>query len=187
MAIFAHALFHLHDSLDDLDTGRFQQCLSLDRRRPRGPDARASYTRHSLFAARPSRSVDGGDRGRIAVRVASRVLYDEAFGEMKPPSLRAVSAEAKLLLIGIPLLIWTLLPIYNLFLFAISPKESAFAGKLWPDHPTLHNFAVVFKQEHYYLQHFWQQLLNSLVIAVATRSEEHTSELQSLRHLVCRL
>jgi multiple sugar transport system permease protein len=87
---------------------------------------------------------------------------------MKLPFLKAVSAEAKLLLIGIPLLIWTLLPIYNLFLFAISPKESAFAGKLWPDHPTLHNFAVVFKQEHYYLQHFWQQLLNSLVIAVAT-------------------
>ena len=87
---------------------------------------------------------------------------------MKPPSLRAVNAEAKLLLIGIPLLIWTLLPIYNLFLFAISPNESAFAGKLWPDHPTLHNFVVVFKQGHYYLQHFWQQLWNSLVIAVAT-------------------
>jgi multiple sugar transport system permease protein len=32
----------------------------------------------------------------------------------------------------------------------------------------LHNFAVVFKQEHYYLHHFWQQLWNSLLIAVAT-------------------
>jgi multiple sugar transport system permease protein len=60
------------------------------------------------------------------------------------------------------------LPIFHLFLFAISPKESAFSGKLWPDHPTLHNFAVVFKQEHYYLHHFWQQLWNSLIIAVAT-------------------
>jgi multiple sugar transport system permease protein len=87
---------------------------------------------------------------------------------MKLPSLRDVSNEAKLLLIGIPVLIWTLLPIYHLFLFAISPKESAFSGKLWPDHPTLHNFAVVFKQEHYYLHHFWQQLWNSLLIAVAT-------------------
>ncbi|MFZ1068028.1 MAG: carbohydrate ABC transporter permease [Pseudolabrys sp.] len=87
---------------------------------------------------------------------------------MKPPLIRAVTAEAKLLLIGIPLLIWTLLPIYHLFLFSISPKESAFSGKLWPDHPTLHNFAVVFKQEHYYLQHFWLQLWNSLLIAVTT-------------------
>ena len=27
---------------------------------------------------------------------------------------------------------------------------------------------MVFKQEHYYLHHFWQQLWNSLLIAVAT-------------------
>jgi multiple sugar transport system permease protein len=87
---------------------------------------------------------------------------------MKRPTLGAVTTEAKLLLIGIPVAFWTLLPIYHLFLFAISPKESAFSGKLWPDHPTLHNFSVVFKQEHYYLHHFWQQLWNSLLIAVAT-------------------
>jgi multiple sugar transport system permease protein len=87
---------------------------------------------------------------------------------MKLPSLRDVATEARLLLIGIPVLIWTMLPIYHLFLFAISPKESAFAGKLWPDNPTLHNFGVVFRQEHYYLHHFWQQFWNSLVIAVAT-------------------
>jgi multiple sugar transport system permease protein len=87
---------------------------------------------------------------------------------MNMPSLRSVATEAKLLLIGIPVLIWTMLPIYHLFLFAISPKESAFAGKLWPDNPTLHNFGVVFRQEHFYLHHFWQQFWNSLVIAIAT-------------------
>ena len=83
-------------------------------------------------------------------------------------TLRAITTEAKLLLIGIPLLIWTLLPIYHLFLFAISPKEDAFSGKLWPDHPTLRNFSIVFNQEHYFLHHFWRQLWNSLFIAAAT-------------------
>lgn len=87
---------------------------------------------------------------------------------MKLPSAREVALEARLLLIGIPVFIWTMLPIYHLFLFAISPKESAFSGKLWPDHPTLNNFGVVFRQEHFYLHHFWQQFWNSLVIAVAT-------------------
>ncbi len=87
---------------------------------------------------------------------------------MRLPSAREIGTEARLLLIGIPVLIWTMLPIYHLFLFAISPKESAFSGKLWPDHPTLHNFGVVFRQEHFYLHHFWQQFANSLVIAVAT-------------------
>jgi multiple sugar transport system permease protein len=87
---------------------------------------------------------------------------------MKFPSARDVGTEARLLLIGIPVFIWTMLPIYHLFLFAISPKESAFSGKLWPDHPTLQNFGVVFRQEHFYLHHFWQQFWNSLVVAVAT-------------------
>ena len=87
---------------------------------------------------------------------------------MTMPSLRAITTEAKLLLIGIPVFIWTMIPIYHLFLFAISPKESAFSGKLWPDHPTLRNFEIVFEQKHYFLSHFWLQLWNSLVVAVAT-------------------
>ena len=106
---------------------------------------------------------------RDAAGAAARLFHDEAAVAMKLAVARAtVATEAKLLLIGIPVLIWTMLPIYHLFLFAISPKESAFSGKLWPDHPTLHNFDVVFRQEHYYLHHFWQQFWNSLVIAVAT-------------------
>jgi len=81
--------------------------------------------------------------------------------------LKDVTTEAKLLLIGIPVFLWTILPVYHMFLFSISPKESAFAGKLWPDHPTVHNFEVIFREQHYYLSHFWLQLWNSLIIAVA--------------------
>ena len=77
-----------------------------------------------------------------------------------------ITAEAKLLLIGIPVALWTLLPIYHLLLFAISTKDEAFSGKLWPDHPTLHNFGVVFREDHYFLIHFWRQFFNSLFIAV---------------------
>jgi len=83
-------------------------------------------------------------------------------------TLRNATREAKLLLIGIPVLLWTMLPIYYLFLFAISPKETIFAGKLWPDHPTLRNFEIVFGQKHYYLRDFWIQLGNSLLISVTT-------------------
>ena len=86
---------------------------------------------------------------------------------MNRPSIRAVATEGKLLLIGIPVFLWTMLPIYHLFLFSISPKESAFSGRLWPDHPTLANFAVVFGQKHHFLSHFWLQLWNSLVVALA--------------------
>ncbi|MDP9899294.1 carbohydrate ABC transporter permease [Variovorax ginsengisoli] len=80
--------------------------------------------------------------------------------------LKAVATEAKLLLIGIPVLLWTLIPIYHMVLFAISPKDSATSGNLWPTHPTLNNFSIVFQQKHFYLNHFWTQLGNSLFIAV---------------------
>jgi multiple sugar transport system permease protein len=86
---------------------------------------------------------------------------------MKLPSAQAVSREALLILIGIPVFLWTVIPIYHLTLFAISPKDSAFSGKLWPDNPTTANFVRVFREQHHFLGHFWQQLWNSVVIAVA--------------------
>jgi multiple sugar transport system permease protein len=86
---------------------------------------------------------------------------------MKLPTSRQAGREARLLLIGIPVLIWTLVPIYHMFVFAISPKEDAFSGKLWPDHPNLHNFAIVFHQQHYFLRDFWIQFGNSALIAAS--------------------
>jgi multiple sugar transport system permease protein len=83
-------------------------------------------------------------------------------------SWRAVSKEAQLLLVGIPVLLWTLLPIYHLVLFAISPRDKATSGRLWPEDPTLQNFSTVLEQKHFYLNHFWVQLGNSLFIALAT-------------------
>ena len=86
---------------------------------------------------------------------------------MKRITLKRVTTEAKLLLIGIPVLLWTLIPIYHMVLFAISPRDQATSGRLWPKNPTLDNFAFVFRQKHFYLEHFWTQLGNSLVIALS--------------------
>jgi len=80
---------------------------------------------------------------------------------------KVVSTEAKLLLIGIPVFLWTIVPVYHLFLFAISERDSATSGRLWPKNPTLQNFEIVFNQKHFYLNHFWLQMGNSLLIAVA--------------------
>ena len=80
---------------------------------------------------------------------------------------RDVTTEAKLLLVGIPVLLWTLIPVYHMFVFAISERDQATSGRLWPQNPTLQNFEIVFQQKHFYLNHFWLQLGNSLWIAVA--------------------
>jgi multiple sugar transport system permease protein len=80
---------------------------------------------------------------------------------------KMASTEAKLLLIGIPVFLWTMIPIYHMVLFAISPRNAATSGRLWPKEPTLSNFAFVFQQKHFYLDHFWAQLGNSLLIALS--------------------
>ncbi|MFO0445402.1 MAG: carbohydrate ABC transporter permease [Betaproteobacteria bacterium] len=83
-------------------------------------------------------------------------------------SWRKASREAQLLLVGIPVLLWTLIPVYHLLLFAISPPGKATSGRLWPQDPTFQNFDIVLNQKHFYLTHFWVQIGNSLLIAVAT-------------------
>jgi multiple sugar transport system permease protein len=80
---------------------------------------------------------------------------------------RAVSAEARLLLIGIPVFLWTIIPIYHLFVFSISSKDGGTSGRLWPKDPTLQNFRIVFQEQHHYLNHFWLQMWNSVLIAVS--------------------
>jgi multiple sugar transport system permease protein len=82
-------------------------------------------------------------------------------------SFKAVATEAKLLLIGIPVFLWTVIPVYHMVLFAISEKDKGTSGRLWPENPSLQNFDHVFNQKHFYLNHFWQQLGNSLFIALA--------------------
>jgi multiple sugar transport system permease protein len=86
---------------------------------------------------------------------------------MKPITFKQVTNEAKLVLIGIPVFLWTMIPVYHLFLFSISPRDQATSGRLWPKDPTLDNFRIVVEQKHFYLNHFWQQLANSFLIAFA--------------------
>ncbi len=83
-------------------------------------------------------------------------------------SARRLLNEAGLWLIGIPVFLWTMLPIYHMLLFALSTKDSAFSGRLWPQTPTLRNFEIVLTQQHFYLHDFWSQLGSSVIVASAT-------------------
>jgi multiple sugar transport system permease protein len=81
-------------------------------------------------------------------------------------SLRRIFGEARLMLIGVIILVWTLIPIYHLFVMSITPRVETFAGAIWPSRPTLENYETVVTQGHYYLEHFWRQLFNSAFVAV---------------------
>lgn len=73
-----------------------------------------------------------------------------------------------LLVIGLLVLIWTGLPIYHMLMLALTPQTAAFAARVWPDNATMENFRLALTRGHPFLVHFWEQLLNSLLIALAT-------------------
>ena len=84
--------------------------------------------------------------------------------------LRRVLPEAGSVMLGIVILIWSLTPVYNMFLIALDPEEGEieFDGNLWPATPSLDSFHDVITQEARYLEDFWHQLGNSLFIGLVT-------------------
>lgn len=84
--------------------------------------------------------------------------------------LRRLLTEVGAVMLGIVLLIWTLTPVYTMFLIALDPDEGEveFSGNLWPPEPSLESFRMVLTQDARYLEHFWRQLGNSLYIGLAT-------------------
>lgn len=83
-------------------------------------------------------------------------------------ALRRLGGRVGEVALGLLVLVWTLLPIYHMVMLALTPINDAFGGRFWPDSPTLENFRIVFAQDHFFLQRFWLQLANSVVVALAT-------------------
>jgi multiple sugar transport system permease protein len=84
--------------------------------------------------------------------------------------LRRVLVEAGSVILGIVLLIWSLLPVYEMLLIALDPEEGEieFDGNLWPPAPSLDSFHDVITQEARYLENFWHQFSNSIFIGLLT-------------------
>jgi multiple sugar transport system permease protein len=77
-------------------------------------------------------------------------------------------ADAGRVLIGLVVLIWTVLPLYNMVEVALRPKDGVFSDNLWPAHATLSGFWTVLTQNYWYLAQFWHEMGNSLYIGIAT-------------------
>ena len=87
----------------------------------------------------------------------------------RPRRLRGLVSAAGAALLAVVLLIWWLLPVYNMLLIALDPEgKTEFTGDIWPAAPTLEAFRGVLFQRYWYLQDFWRQLGNSSLIGIAT-------------------
>ena len=81
---------------------------------------------------------------------------------------RRLWRKAAGVLLGIGLLIWTLLPVYNMLLIALSEDGDEFTGEIWPTDWNFESFHVIWTQDYWYLEHFWHQFGNSIYMGLAT-------------------
>lgn len=72
------------------------------------------------------------------------------------------------ILLGLTLLIWTLLPVYNMLLMALDDDAAEFSGNIFPVDPSLESFWSVWTEDFWLMEHFWRQFANSLYLGIAT-------------------
>jgi multiple sugar transport system permease protein len=70
--------------------------------------------------------------------------------------------------LGVGLLIWTLLPVYNMLLMALDDDADEFTGSIWPSDPSFDSFRSVWTEDYWLLEHFWHQFGNSIYLGMAT-------------------
>jgi multiple sugar transport system permease protein len=79
---------------------------------------------------------------------------------------RRYLTNAGTLVLSVLLIVWSVVPIYNMVLISLEPEGDVFNGHLWPKVPSVESFWGVVTQGHWYLEHFWRQFANSLYIGV---------------------
>jgi multiple sugar transport system permease protein len=104
-------------------------------------------------------AVEGRARARAeadhlrAVRVARRRRY-----------LASVGAA----ILGVVLVIWSVLPIYNMVMVSLDSHSDVLSTHIFPPHASLGAFWVVVTQSYWYLQYFWEQFSRSVFLAGMT-------------------
>jgi multiple sugar transport system permease protein len=76
----------------------------------------------------------------------------------------ATNAGAAVL--GVIIVLWTLIPLYNMVAVALEAEGDVFSDHLFPPKPSGHSFWIVLSQGFWYLENFWHQFGNSVYIAV---------------------
>ena len=69
--------------------------------------------------------------------------------------------------LGTFLVVWSLLPLYNMVRVALQEKEEILASQVFPPTATLHSFETVVHESYWLLGNFWGQMRLSFLIGIA--------------------
>jgi multiple sugar transport system permease protein len=81
---------------------------------------------------------------------------------------RRLLTNLGLTVLGLVVLLWTIIPVYNILLIALSQDGDEFTGSVWPSDPSFDGFEMLWTGQHRYLENFWHQFGNSIQIGFGT-------------------
>ena len=91
---------------------------------------------------------------RLASRATSRVGSSVR--------LRRYLSTIGTVVLSTAIIVWTLVPIYNMVMISLEPEGDVFTDHIFPRVWSIESFWGVLTQGHWYLEHFWHQFANSI-------------------------
>jgi len=106
--------------------------------------------------------------------MSSATIGEFRAGAAASQSMRRAARRQRYLLnalatvLSVVILIWTILPLYNIVMVSLEDHSDVFSDKLFPSLLSLDGYRVVFTQGYWYLEDFWHQFGNSIYVGAAT-------------------
>jgi multiple sugar transport system permease protein len=69
-------------------------------------------------------------------------------------------------ILSVVLLIWTLVPLYNMVRVSLQEKEDVFSSSVFPTTASLNSFTTALRESYWLLANFWGQMANSFYIGI---------------------
>jgi multiple sugar transport system permease protein len=105
----------------------------------------------------------------IAVERRARARADSnVMQAVRAARRRRYLTNAGAVVLGIVLVIWSVLPIYNMVMVSLDSHSDVFTTHLFPPHPSVDSYWLVVTQGFWYLKYFWEQFGRSVFLATMT-------------------
>ena len=80
---------------------------------------------------------------------------------------RRYIGEVLAIAFGGVMIVWTVLPLYNIVMVALESHSEVFTDAVFPPHPSVASFWIVVTEGYWYLEFFWHQFGNSIYVGGA--------------------
>src|SRR5262249_11204520 len=175
---FRHAVLHYQwrSGADDLYLGesrhpqRIRPLRSQPRRCLRDVGAAADDPARHFSDAQIAHDGRGAiPRTVIAVEGGARARsHAETLRAVQAARRRRVLTNLGAAILSVVLVIWSVLPIYNMIMVSLDSHSDVLSTHVFPPRPSANSYWIVFSQGYWYLQYFWEQFGRSVYLAGAT-------------------